>query len=83
MICMCISVEEVSGEGWGHETVVGPLVVTVLSRARSRGSSGFDTNECENGTLQNTLSICPSNEGCVTKAQSLFIPYTLMCTEAN
>lgn len=34
--------------------MVGPLVITVLRRARSLESSGFDINECENRTLQNT-----------------------------
>lgn len=55
MICMCVSMEEMSCEIWEHETVVGPLVIRVLSRARSLESSGFDINECQNRTLQNTL----------------------------
>lgn len=72
VICMCISMEEVSHEGWEHETVVGPLVVTVLSRARSLGSSGFDTNECENGTLQNTHAFVPQVRDVLQKHSRCF-----------
>lgn len=52
---MCVSMEEMNCEVWEQETVVGPLILTVLRNARSLESSGFDINECENRTLQNTL----------------------------
>ena len=66
--------------------MVAPLV-TALSRARrSVESSGFGINECENGIVHNTfmhLSLKYAYKGCITRAQSLFIPYILMFTEAN
>lgn len=51
MFCMSAGMEEMSCEFWEHETVVDPLVITVLSRARPLESSGFGINECENRTL--------------------------------
>lgn len=71
-----------SYEVWERGNVVGPLVVTFLSRARSLALVSTLSNvKIEHCKI--LLCICLSNKGCVTKAQSFFIPYTLIHTEAN
>lgn len=66
--------------------MVAPLVTATSRARRSVESSGFGINECENVTVHNTsmhLFLEYAYKGCITRAQSLFVPYMLMFTEAS